>query len=297
MAANYRLSPKATFPDHLIDVKRALAWIREHIADFGGDPGLVCVTGGSAGGHLSSLLALTANDVTTALQRQNVQVAAGILNQPPQNQPGAFQISVQTQGRLANPDQFGQIVVKQSGDAVVRIKDVARVELAALDYGVNSYLDKSPATGLGVFQLPGSNAMATAEKIKATMENLSKSFPDGLIASPFRPRLPADFRLVAVRASDQVGHPDLLPLAVAGELGHEASGNARVLEVRRPDLHRTVFLRNAGRDPPITAAPVQHRIEQATAPPRRRVGDGDVIEVLIVPGVQQQQAGTDFDLA
>jgi hydrophobe/amphiphile efflux-1 (HAE1) family protein len=125
-------------------------------------------------------LALTANDVVTALQRQNVQVAAGILNQPPVAQPGAFQVSVQTQGRLANPDEFGDIIVKQSGDAVVRLKDVARVELAALDYGVNSYLDKSPATGLGIFQLPGSNAIATAEKIKATMEELSKSFPSGL---------------------------------------------------------------------------------------------------------------------
>lgn len=59
--ANYRLSPGATFPDHLIDCKRALAWIRAHIADFGGDPGYVCVTGGSAGGHLTALLALTAN--------------------------------------------------------------------------------------------------------------------------------------------------------------------------------------------------------------------------------------------
>jgi hydrophobe/amphiphile efflux-1 (HAE1) family protein len=125
-------------------------------------------------------LALTAADVTTALQRQNVQVAAGILNQPPIAQPGAFQISVQTQGRLADPEEFSQIVVKQSGDAVVRLKDVARVELAALDYGVNSYLDKNPATGLGVFQLPGSNAIATAERIKATMAELSKGFPDGL---------------------------------------------------------------------------------------------------------------------
>ena len=125
-------------------------------------------------------LALTANDVVTALQRQNVQVAAGILNQPPLPSPGAFQISVQTQGRLADPDEFSQIVVKQSGDAVVRLKDIARVELAALDYGVNSYLDKNPATGLGVFQLPGSNAIATAERIKATMEDLSKGFPDGL---------------------------------------------------------------------------------------------------------------------
>jgi len=125
-------------------------------------------------------LALTASDVVQALQRQNVQVAAGILNQPPIQQPGAFQISVQTQGRLANPDEFSKIVVKQSGDAVVRLKDVARVELAALDYGVNSYLDKNPATGLGVFQLPGSNAIATAERIKAAMSDISKGFPAGL---------------------------------------------------------------------------------------------------------------------
>ncbi|WP_333793472.1 efflux RND transporter permease subunit [Hyphomicrobium sp.] len=125
-------------------------------------------------------LALTAGDVVAALQGQNVQVAAGILNQPPIDQPGAFQISVQTQGRLADPAEFGEIVVKQSGEAVVRLRDVARVELAALDYGVNSYLDKNPATGLGVFQLPGSNAMATAERINATMAELSKSFPSGL---------------------------------------------------------------------------------------------------------------------
>ena len=125
-------------------------------------------------------LALTANDVVGALQRQNVQVAAGILNQPPVAAPGAFQISVQTLGRLADPDQFGEIVVKQSDSAVVRLKDVARVELAALDYGVNSYLDKNPAVALGIFQLPGSNAIATAKEIKATMVELSKSFPEGL---------------------------------------------------------------------------------------------------------------------
>ena len=62
----------------------------------------------------------------------------------------------------------------------MRVKDVARVELAALDYGVNSYLDKNPAVGLGIFQLPGSNAIDTAEKIKTTMAELSKSFPEGL---------------------------------------------------------------------------------------------------------------------
>jgi hydrophobe/amphiphile efflux-1 (HAE1) family protein len=125
-------------------------------------------------------LGLTANDVTTSLQRQNVQVAAGILNQPPVEQPGAFQVSVQTLGRLADPAQFGEIIVKQSNDSVVRLKDVARVELAALDYGVISYLDKSPAVALGIFQLPGSNAIDTASKIKAKMAELSKGFPAGL---------------------------------------------------------------------------------------------------------------------
>ena len=125
-------------------------------------------------------LGLTANDVTGALQRQNVQVAAGVLNQPPVDQPGAFQVSVQTLGRLADPEEFGEIVVKQSNNAVVRLKDVARVELAALDYGVNSYLDKTQAVGLGIFQLPGSNAIETADKIKAQMVELSKNFPPGL---------------------------------------------------------------------------------------------------------------------
>ncbi len=63
VAANYRLSPKARFPDHLIDVKRALVWIKRNVADYGGDPDFVAVTGGSAGGHLSSLLTLTANEL------------------------------------------------------------------------------------------------------------------------------------------------------------------------------------------------------------------------------------------
>jgi acetyl esterase/lipase len=62
VSTNYRLSPKATWPDHLVDCKRALAWVREHIAEYGGDPDLVCVTGGSAGGHLAAMVGLTAND-------------------------------------------------------------------------------------------------------------------------------------------------------------------------------------------------------------------------------------------
>jgi acetyl esterase/lipase len=62
VSADYRLSPGATFPDHLVDLKRAIAWVREHVAEYGGDPDRLVVTGGSAGGHLASLVALTAND-------------------------------------------------------------------------------------------------------------------------------------------------------------------------------------------------------------------------------------------
>jgi hydrophobe/amphiphile efflux-1 (HAE1) family protein len=123
---------------------------------------------------------LTANDVVLGLQGQNVQVASGVLNQPPMDKPGAFQISVQTQGRLVNPDEFGNIVVKQTTTAVVRLRDIARIELAAQDYSTNSYLDKDPAIALGVFQRPGSNALSTSKAIIATMDDLAKRFPVGL---------------------------------------------------------------------------------------------------------------------
>jgi hydrophobe/amphiphile efflux-1 (HAE1) family protein len=125
-------------------------------------------------------LGLTATDVTQALQGQNIQVASGILNQPPVDQPGAFQTSVLTLGRLSDPEQFGNIVVKQTANAVVRVKDVARVELAGQDYSSNSYLDLDPAVAIAVFQRPGSNALATAQGIRDTMAEASKRFPPGL---------------------------------------------------------------------------------------------------------------------
>src|SRR5215469_10765405 len=125
-------------------------------------------------------LGLTTGDVVTALQGQNVQVASGVLNQPPVAQPRAFQIAVRTVGRLVDPQEFAEIVVKQSATAVVRLKDVGRIELAAVDYSTNSYRDLDPAVALAIYQLPGSNALATAEKIKSTMDELSKKFPAGL---------------------------------------------------------------------------------------------------------------------
>jgi hydrophobe/amphiphile efflux-1 (HAE1) family protein len=125
-------------------------------------------------------LGLTAGDVTLAMQGQNIQVASGVLNQPPVDRPGAFQVAVKTLGRLADPEEFGSIVVKQSPAAVVRLRDVAMIELAALDYSSNSYLNVEPAVALAVFQRPGSNALSTSETIRATMEELSKRFPPGL---------------------------------------------------------------------------------------------------------------------
>jgi hydrophobe/amphiphile efflux-1 (HAE1) family protein len=125
-------------------------------------------------------LGLTATDVTSAMQGQNIQVASGVLDQPPVAHPGAFQIAVQTLGRLADPDEFGTIVVKQTPGAVVRLKDVARVELAALDYSSNSYLDHDPAVALAIFQRPGSNALETAQGVSRLMVELAKRFPPGI---------------------------------------------------------------------------------------------------------------------
>src|SRR5436305_270714 len=112
-------------------------------------------------------LGLTASDVTLALQGQNVQVASGILNQPPVERPG-------------RPEEFRKLPRKPPGHGVVALKDVAKVDLAALDYSSNSYLDRDPAVALAVFQRPGSNALATAKAIRSTMEALAPRFPPGV---------------------------------------------------------------------------------------------------------------------
>src|SRR5712691_2204323 len=130
--------------------------------------------------HRLQSLGLTAGDVTLALQGQNVQVAGGVLDQPPIDRPGAFQIAVKTLGRLADPSEFANIIVKQTPSAVVRLRDVAKAELAALDYSSNSYLNVEPAVALAVFQRPGSNALSTAQTIRATMQQLSRRFPPGI---------------------------------------------------------------------------------------------------------------------
>jgi hydrophobe/amphiphile efflux-1 (HAE1) family protein len=125
-------------------------------------------------------LNLTAADVVAALQGQNVQVASGVLNQPPVPHQLAFQVAVRTQGRLTTPEEFGNIVIKQTGTAVVRVKDVGRVELTGQNYASNSYLDNNPSVALAVFQTPGSNALKTGDNIRSAMAELGAKFPEGM---------------------------------------------------------------------------------------------------------------------
>ncbi|MGO4285455.1 efflux RND transporter permease subunit [Bosea sp. TAB14] len=124
---------------------------------------------------------LTASDVVAALRAANVQVAAGALNQPPAKSNEAFQLSVNTLGRLTDVSEFENIVVRSDADGgTIRVRDIARVELGSQDYTTNAYLDNRNTVAIGVFQRPGSNALATSDKLIATMSDMSKQFPPGL---------------------------------------------------------------------------------------------------------------------
>ncbi len=124
---------------------------------------------------------LTATDVVNSVREQNVQVAAGVLGAPPAPSGTPFQLTVTTQGRLVEKEEFENIIVK-SGDTgqLTRVKDVARVELAARDYNLDSYLNGKPAAALVIFQLPGSNSLNTRDAVGKTMDELTKNFPPGL---------------------------------------------------------------------------------------------------------------------
>src|SRR3989440_9154712 len=118
---------------------------------------------------------LTANDVINAIREQNLQVAAGIIGQPPMSQGVPFQLTVNAQGRLVDEQQFGEIVIKSGADGqVTRVRDVARVELASRDYSMDSKLNGQPNSSLGVFQLPGSNSIKTSDGVRAIMEKLKE---------------------------------------------------------------------------------------------------------------------------
>ena len=122
---------------------------------------------------------LTAGDVVTAIREQNVQVAAGQLGMPPSTTE--FQIALNAAGRLTDEQQFRDIIIKTGDDGqVVRLGDVARIELGAQAYGVRSLLDNKPSLAIPVFQSPGANALELSNSVRKTMEELKKSFPEGM---------------------------------------------------------------------------------------------------------------------
>ncbi len=124
---------------------------------------------------------LTATDVVQTIREQNVQVAAGVLGSPPAPSDTAFQLLINTQGRLTTEEQFGEIVVRATPDGqITRLRDIARIELGASIYSLRSLLDNKPAAAIGVLQRPGSNALEAADQVYQTMERLKASFPEGV---------------------------------------------------------------------------------------------------------------------
>ncbi len=123
---------------------------------------------------------LTASDVINALQEQNVEIPAGALGQPPANQKQAFQIPVRVIGRLTSPEQFDNLVVKNSPNGLVLLKDVGRSEVGAEDYSTSLKYSGHEAMGVGVQQLSNANALDVDRRAKAVLAQLAQSFPPGL---------------------------------------------------------------------------------------------------------------------
>ena len=127
---------------------------------------------------------LSANEVLSALRAQNLQVSAGILNQPPAPSDEAYQINVEALGRLSTPEQFADIVLKSdSRGRVTRVRDVGRVEVGAADYGSTAYMDRSNAAALLVYAEPGANSLTVEHEVLSKMEELKKDFPPGVDAT------------------------------------------------------------------------------------------------------------------
>jgi hydrophobe/amphiphile efflux-1 (HAE1) family protein len=124
---------------------------------------------------------LDADDVLAALRAQNVQVSAGVLNQPPVSGNAAYQLNVQTLGRLTTPEQFADIILKTDAQGrPTRIRDVGRVEIGAADYGSTAYMDRTEGLPLLIFAQPGANSLAVEHEVLTTIQDLKKDFPPGV---------------------------------------------------------------------------------------------------------------------
>jgi len=124
---------------------------------------------------------LTASDIVNALREQNVQIAAGAVGQQPVSSPVGLEMQINAKGRLLDPVEFGNIIVKTgpNGEKTL-LKSVARIELGASGYALRSLLNNKKAVAIPIFQSPGANALQLSTDVRATMEELKKSFPEGL---------------------------------------------------------------------------------------------------------------------
>jgi multidrug efflux pump len=124
---------------------------------------------------------LSASDVLQAIREQNVQVAAGVIGAPPMPVPVDYQLSVNAHGRLLDEQEFGNVIIKTGANGeTTRLRDVARIELAAGDYALRSMLNNKDAVAIAIFQAPGSNALQLSTAVRATMAELKKNFPQGV---------------------------------------------------------------------------------------------------------------------
>ncbi|OKH40000.1 RND transporter [[Phormidium ambiguum] IAM M-71] len=124
---------------------------------------------------------LTPNDVIASLQAQNVQVGVGRIGSQPAPADQAFSFPVRVQGRFRNETEFGNLILRvEPNGSLLRLRDVGRVELGAENYDLQALVDGQPGVGIAIYQLPGSNAVDIAARIKETMAGLEKSFPPGL---------------------------------------------------------------------------------------------------------------------
>ena len=123
---------------------------------------------------------LNAQDVIAAVQAQNIQVAAGQIGQPPTPRGQVTQYIITTKGRLTTIEEFGDIILRNSGSTLVYLKDVADIEMGAQSYDQTCTLDQKPSVALSVYQLPGSNALQVARRVRERMEQLKKNFKPGI---------------------------------------------------------------------------------------------------------------------
>jgi multidrug efflux pump len=123
---------------------------------------------------------MTANEVISAIRRQNVQVAAGVIGGPPYDKGVELQLAVNAQGRLTDPEQFSNIIIKRDNGIVTYLKDVSRIEIDAAEYGLRSLLNNKSAVAIPIFQSPGSNAIEISNNVRKTMVELKKNFPEGI---------------------------------------------------------------------------------------------------------------------